>query len=199
MPSLHVIAGCNGSGKSTFAKSFLPNNIQSFDFDKVELQYYNQMQDSELRSLIAKNKAIKHFENAISTAIDTKSDFCYETNFDTHPIDIPTQFKENGYEINIIFFCIGNQDIARHRIQVRTENNGHFVNNETINFKWKAGYKNINKYYMFFDKILIVDNSVNNIVYTNILQIVNNKVEMLSKYLPNYFQRRFPDIYKMVK
>jgi len=35
MPSLHVIAGCNGSGKSTFAKSFLPNNIQSFDFDKV--------------------------------------------------------------------------------------------------------------------------------------------------------------------
>jgi predicted ABC-type ATPase len=199
MPSLHIIAGCNGSGKSTFAKSFLPSNIQAFDFDKVELQYYNQMQDSELRSLIAKNKAIKTFEDAISDAIKTKSDFCYETNFDTYPIDIPTRFKENNYEINIIFFCIENQEIAKHRIQVRTENNGHFVNDETIDFKWKEGYKNFNKYYSFFDKILIVDNSINNSVYTNILQIVDNKIELFSKSLPNYFQRRFPDIYKMIK
>jgi len=73
------------------------------------------------------------------------------------------------------------------------------VNDETIDFKWKEGYKNFNKYYSFFDKILIVDNSINNSVYSNILQIVDNKIELFSKSLPNYFQRRFPDIYKMIK
>jgi predicted ABC-type ATPase len=61
------------------------------------------------------------------------------------------------------------------RILVRTEYEGHFVDNETINLKWKAGYKNLNEYYSFFDNILFVDNSTPNDLYTNILQIERGK------------------------
>lgn len=64
------------------------------------------------------------------------------------------------YQINLIFFCLANQEIARHRIQVRTEFKGHFVNNETIDLKWKAGYKNLNLHFRFFDNILIVQNGL---------------------------------------
>jgi len=38
MPNLTIIAGCNGAGKSTFAPSFLPDGVFSFDYDKLFLE-----------------------------------------------------------------------------------------------------------------------------------------------------------------
>jgi predicted ABC-type ATPase len=199
MPNLIIIAGCNGAGKSTFAPSFLPEGLTSFDYDKIFLENYNSLPDSELRETFAKNIATNNFELTILKAIKNNTDFCYETNFDSLPIYWAKEFKKSGYQINLIFFCIDNQDIARHRVQVRTEFKGHFVDNKTIDLKWKAGYKNVNLHFKFFDNILFVDNSIQNDIYTNILQIENNEIVLMSDNLPEYFSHRFPDIFKMIK
>ena len=42
MPDLIIIAGCNGAGKSTFATSFLPEGLTSFDYDRLFLENYNR-------------------------------------------------------------------------------------------------------------------------------------------------------------
>jgi predicted ABC-type ATPase len=199
MPKLFIITGCNGAGKSTFSTSFLPNNLTSFDYDALYLSNYSNLQDSELRDIIAKSKTTDAFENEIYHSINNKLDFCYETNFDEHPLYWPKIFKKNGYELNIIFFCLKDQEIARHRVQVRTEFKGHFVNNYTIDLKWKAGYANLNKHYKYFDNILIVDNSETNKVYSNIVQIENNTVQLLSEHIPSYFKTRLPDLYNFIK
>ncbi len=198
MPKLIIIAGCNGAGKSTFASSLLPQNITSFDYDKLFLENYNSLPDSELREKFAREKTTKEFELSVELALKLKTDFCYETNFDSYPVYWAEKFKKKGFTINLIFFCIENQEIARHRIQVRTEFNGHFVDNKTIDLKWKAGYKNLNKYFSFFDNILFVDNSINNRVYSNLLQIENGVIELMTNELPDYFQRRFPSIYASI-
>lgn len=108
------------------------------------------------------------------------------------------KFRENGFTVNLIFFCLESQEIAQHRIQVRTEFKGHFVDNTTIDLKWKAGYKNINAYYAFFDNILVVDNSKPNDVYTNILQIEKGKLTLIADPIPVYIRHRLPDIFKMI-
>lgn len=199
MPDLIIIAGCNGSGKSTFAPTFLPDELTSFDYDKLFIKYYNELPDSELREKFAKDKTTKTFKVAINNSLITKSDFCYETNFDTNPIYWAEKFKAEGFTINLIFFCIENQEIARHRIQVRTEFKGLFVDNETIDLKWKAGYKNLNEHYSFFDNILFVDNSKPNDIYTNILQIEHGETVLMTDKIPEYFSRRLPKIYEMIK
>jgi predicted ABC-type ATPase len=56
MPDLIVIAGCNGAGKSTFASSFLPEGLTSFDYDRLFLEYYNSIPDSEFRDAFAKKQ-----------------------------------------------------------------------------------------------------------------------------------------------
>ena len=195
MPVLTIIAGCNGAGESTFAPSFLPEGLLSFDYDKLFLENYNHLPDSELREKFARNKTTGFFEKAVDEALTNRADFCYETNFDTNPVYWAEIFKKNGYTINVIFFCLENQEIARHRIQVRTEFKGHFVSNKTIDSKWKTGYANMNAHYSFFDNILFVDNSKQGDIYTNILQIKNGKPEIMTDRLPDYFSRRFPDIY----
>jgi len=55
MPDLIIIAGCNGAGKSTFSSSFLPDGLNSFDYDRLFLENYNSIQDSELREEFAKS------------------------------------------------------------------------------------------------------------------------------------------------
>lgn len=199
MPNLIIIAGCNGAGKSTFASSFLPEGLTSFDYDRLYIENYNSLPDSELRDEFAKNQTIKDFESSIDKALDNKLDFCYETNFDSLPLFWAQKFKEKGYVLNLIFFCIENQDIAKHRIQVRTEFKGHFVDDKTIDLKWKAGYKNLNLNFKFFDNILFVDNSRQNDVYTNLFQIEKGEVIVMTEKLPDYFEHRLPDIYKLIK
>ena len=198
MPDLTVIAGCNGAGKSTFASSFLPEGLISFDYDRIFLEHYNSLPDSELREKFAKDQTTKKFETLIEESISKRADFCYETNFDSHPIFWPKKFKENGYQLNLIFFCLANQDIAKHRIQVRTEFKGHFVDNKTIELKWKAGYKNVKLHYNFFDNVLFVDNSKQNDVYTNILQVEKGEMVLMMDQVPPYFRYRLPEIYKLI-
>lgn len=60
MPQLIIIAGCNGSGKSTYAPSLLPNEITSFDYDKLYLANYNSLPDSEYRDKFAKDKTTRY-------------------------------------------------------------------------------------------------------------------------------------------
>ena len=198
MPVLTIIAGCNGAGKSTFAPSFLSGGLLSFDYDKLFLELYNQLPESELREEFASNKTTEIFEKAVEEALSSKADFCYETNFDVNPLYWAEMFKNEGYTINLIFFCLENQDIAKHRILVRMEFKGHYVDDYTIAFKWKAGYKNLNAHYSFFDNILIVDNSKQGDVYTNILQIKKGKPFLMTEQFPDYFSRRFPDIYQSI-
>lgn len=199
MAKLIIIAGCNGAGKSVFAPSFLPQNLTSFDYDKVFLNHYLSLSDSELRETIAKNTTTKEFELAIESALNNNTDFCYETNFDNYPLYWAQKFKQKGFTINLIFFCLENIEIAKHRVLVRSEFKGHFVPDKVIDLKWKAGYKNINKHYTFFDNILIVDNSIQNKTYSNILQIENGIIELMTENLPSYFKRRFPDIHAQIK
>ena len=198
MPELIIIAGCNGSGKSTFAKSFLSSGISSFDYDKLFLRNYASLLDIDFRDDMAKNMTTAAFEEVANRAIQSRTDFCYETNFDTHPVSWAEKFKGAGFSLNLIFFCLANQEIARKRVEIRTENKGHFVSNTTIDFKWKAGYRNANLHYQMFDKILIVDNSKHNQVYTNLVQMEYERFELMTEELPEYFERRFPSIHKIL-
>ena len=83
-------------------------------------------------------------------------------------------------------------------MQVRTEFKGHYVDDTTIDLKWKAGYKNLNLHFAFFDNLLIVDNSINNQVYSNLLQIENGHAVLMTDELPDYFPRRIPEIYNLI-
>lgn len=95
-PTLLVIAGCNGSGKSSFSKALSPNNTVVFDYDKVYLEKYNSLIESELRDRMAHNMSRDELEKSIAKAINVRSSFCYETNFNSTPVFWPEKFKSHN-------------------------------------------------------------------------------------------------------
>ena len=93
-PLLVVIAGCNGSGKSTFSKLLSPESFIPFDYDIEFLRFYNSLIDSDIRDRMAHSMAFNELENQIKKAIDNNRSFCYETNFNSTPLHWPELFKK---------------------------------------------------------------------------------------------------------
>lgn len=74
MSRLIIIAGCNGAGKSTFASSFLPHGLTSFDYDRILQEEYNSLPDSEFREKFARDTTATKFETAIADAQEREYD-----------------------------------------------------------------------------------------------------------------------------
>lgn len=126
-PTLLVVAGCNGSGKSSFSKALTLDNNSAYDYDLVFLDKYNSLIDNELKERMAHNLSMEDLKNSIETSIKEKSNFCYETNFNSTPLHWPKIFKQKNYRTELAFFCLDSTDKAKKRVQIRVENGGHFV------------------------------------------------------------------------
>lgn len=197
MPELTIIAGCNGAGKSTFAKSFLPANETSFDYDRTFLELYNSLSDSELRENFAQQKVNELFQTEIEFALSHNLNFCYETNFDEYPLYWAEQFKAKGYTVRLIFFCLESIEIAQKRILMRKEFKGHFIDNKTVMEKWNKGYKNLDSHFAFFDKLVVVDNSKDKEPFSIIVSIENQRKTIFIP-PPSYFQERLPKLCEVI-
>jgi len=202
-PTLKVIAGCNGSGKSTFSQAYV-DHIVPFDYDKRFMENYNSLLNIDIRWEMAKNMTIQQFEKEINSAFDHKENFCYETNFDSNPMVWPKKAKELGYKVELIFFCLDRIELAKKRVSIRVANEGHLVPYNIIEYKWKEGYKNLNLYYEFFDYVLLVDNSSPVDMPKNIFELDKNEpgvfdVSKFTNELPEYAKRRFPEIFSLIE
>jgi predicted ABC-type ATPase len=200
-PHLIIIAGCNGAGKSTYSP-MLVDGIIPFDYDKKYLEIYQSLPDSELREKIALNRTTTELNALIETSFLKNQSFCFETNLHNFPYQWIERAKELNFLIDMHFFCLDNIDLAKQRVAIRTKNNGHFVSDDIIKYKWKEGYKNLNLNFSKFDFISFIDNSKDSIPVIMFelekSSSLNYSFVQLLDELPEYVERRFPDIFKYI-
>lgn len=197
-PRLFVIAGCNGSGKSSFANAITPDSVTSFDYDKEFLKIYNSMRDSELRTKIAHHQTRILLEESVENAIRNELDFCYETNFNSTPMFWPDKFKAAGFELNLFFFCLDTIEKAKIRVRIRVENGGHFVPDFQIEERFKLGYKHLNEHFSQFDFIHLMNSSFYKEVPHHILSIHKEEIIQLSDF-PDFLNKFAPHISKLIE
>mgnify|MGYP003649614966 CR=1 FL=1 len=192
-PRLFVIAGCNGSGKSSFANVVTPVEVESFDYDKEYLREYNSIKDSELRAVFAHQKTRHFLEESINFAIKNRLDFCYETNFNSTPMYWPEKFKDAGFELVLFFFCLDKIVTAKERVRIRVENGGHFVPDIEIEERFRLGYTNLNKFFTKFDFVHLVNTSGYNKEPNHIMTIHSEKIFHLAE-CPSFLLEYAPEI-----
>jgi predicted ABC-type ATPase len=201
-PHLVIIAGCNGAGKSTYSR-ILVDPIIPFDYDKRFLQIVSSLPDSELRDQFAINQTTDELTSLIEKAFENKKSFCFETNLHFYPTNWILKAKEAGFLIDMHFFCLENLELAKKRVDIRSKNNGHFVSDEIIDYKWKEGYKNLNIHFAEFDYISFIDNSNEKIpqFMFELEKIANDEFNLtrLIDVFPEYLERRLPAIFQYLK
>ncbi|WP_417591801.1 zeta toxin family protein [Owenweeksia hongkongensis] len=194
-PILTVIGGCNGSGKSSFSNALSATDIYSFDYDKVFLNIYQMLPDSELRDTMAHNKARSILEFEIENAIEQDTSFTYETNFNSTPLYWPARFKAKGYRLSMIFFCMNSLEEAKRRVQIRVENGGHFVPDWEIQKRYFQGFENLNTHWQFFDEVHLFDTSKYGEIPQHFLSLIGGDISNFKKF-PDYLVRLLPNFPK---
>lgn len=166
MPSLFIITGSNGAGKSTVGYSYLPDVIQEtykvFDGDKEFMTMHRQLlktiRSSKEARKIAEEWLHDHFEKLYKNAIKQKDHFAYEGHFTSDESwKLPRKFKRKGYVIEVIFFGLANPDQSELRVMKRSIEGGHNVSRPEIEFCRQPRIPNKN--YRIIDDLKIFDTS----------------------------------------
>ena len=124
-PTIYVIAGCNGAGKTTFAKEFLPHEVKC-------LRFYNA--DEVARGLSPLDpsagaiKAGRLLSNEIRGSLNRRETFALESTLSGKTyIRTFKRAVSLGYELELHYLWLSNVEQAIARVLRRVRMGGHNV------------------------------------------------------------------------
>jgi predicted ABC-type ATPase len=157
-PNLYIIAGPNGSGKTTFVEKFLPSYAECLHFVNADLIAAGL---SPFSPEVAAVKAGKIMLDEIHTYTSQRSDFAFETTLSgkTYARLLKALIKD-GYRIHLYFLWLRSIDLALKRIAERVSMGGHDVPAEVVRRRFGRGLVNLfHLYRPLLDSWIIFDNS----------------------------------------
>lgn len=153
---LWVLAGGNGSGKSTFFRTSLLAR-QGVLFLNADLIAKSINADSpETVSYNAAGVAQKIREEFLTQGIS----FCFETVF-SHPskIDFIAKAKALGYYVVLIYIHLENSSLNEARVFQRVSEGGHHVPSDKIKSRLPRTIQNVTIAIPLADEVRLLDNS----------------------------------------
>lgn len=159
-PTLCIVAGPNGSGKTSATIQLLHNewaeNSMYINPDNIA-----QEQFGDWNSPSAVLKAAELATKMRYDCLSQKKDFVFETVFSSEEkVRFVEQAKSEGFFIRIFFVCTENPEINVKRITRRYLNGGHEVPISKIVSRYYKSLLNIGKVIPLVDRVYVYDNSV---------------------------------------
>lgn len=156
--NVYIIAGPNGSGKTTFAREFLPNYAKCPNFVNADLIAQGLSPFSPQQVAI---KAGKLVLQQIKEFIKRNVDFGFETTLAGKTyLRHFHELKEKGYRLHLFFLWIPSSQLAIARIKDRVAQGGHHIPNEDVKRRFERSLINFfNVYRPLIDTWLLFDNS----------------------------------------
>ncbi len=143
--STYIIAGPNGSGKTTFAKKFLPDYVKCPNFVNADLIAQGLSPFSPSRVAI---KAGKLVLSQIHEYIRLDVDFAFESTLAGKLyVNLFRELKKKGYKLHLFFLWIPDAELAIVRIKDRVAEGGHDVPAEDVKRRFKRSISNFFKVY----------------------------------------------------
>ena len=140
-PVVYIIAGPNGSGKTTFARQFLPQYVKCLEFVNAD---YLAEGLSPLAPDRAAIQAGRLMLARIHTLVKSRKSFGFETTLAGKSyVNLIKELKTNGYRVHLYFLWLPRVSIALQRIAQRVRKGGHNIPNEVVRRRFKAGLSNL--------------------------------------------------------
>src|SRR6184192_2374465 len=116
-PSIYIIAGPNGVGKTTFAREFLPNYADCRNFVNADLIAQGMAPFSPETAAF---RAGKLMLTEIDLLAQRRADFGFETTLSGRSyLRLIGRLKNQGYAVHFFFLWLSNVDLALSRIRGR--------------------------------------------------------------------------------
>lgn len=136
----YIVAGPNGSGKTTFARKFLPKYAQCPHFVNADLIAQGL---SPFSPRIAAMKAGRLVLEQIEGRVKQGADFGFETTLAGKSYaQLFRQLKDAGYYLHLFFLWIPSPELALMRIKERVAHGGHDVPAADVRRRFHRGIQN---------------------------------------------------------
>jgi predicted ABC-type ATPase len=156
--SVYIIAGPNGSGKTTFATLFLPDYVQCPNFVNADF-IAKGLAPFEPRA--AAIKAGKLVLQQIHEYANRGVDFSFETTLAGKSYaQLLVGLKAKGYALHLFFLWIPSPELAIARIKDRVAEGGHHIPAEDVHRRFARGL--INFFFLYEPLVnswILFDNS----------------------------------------
>ena len=161
-PTLCVVAGPNGSGKTTTTVQLL-NNEWAADSIYINPDNIAQKVYGDWNSHDAVLKAAEHATQLRYECLETRQDFVFETVFSSQEkLEFIRKAKAAGFFIRFFFVCTSDPAINVVRITQRFMNGGHEVPISKVVSRYYKSLINAEEAISIVDRAYVYDNSVDN-------------------------------------
>ena len=138
MKRIFILAGANGSGKSTISKVLLPSEgIAYVNPDDIAKEL------NPSRPTDARIEAGKATLRRIDDLLEKGESFAIESTLSgTLHVEVLNRAKDLGYETTIAYVFVDSPEVCIARIAARVKNGGHFVPDEDVRRRYVRSKEN---------------------------------------------------------
>ena len=175
-PELIIIAGPNGSGKTSITQKFLHHEWAEgttyINPDQIAKDLFGDWNNSE--SVL---KAATYCSNLREQCLKEKKSFVFETVFSAQDkIDFVIRAKQAGFFIRIFFISTSNPAINASRIAKRVMEGGHDVPITKIISRYNKSIQNCKTVSAIVDRLYVYDNSIDDADAIPLFRLSNGTV-----------------------
>ena len=157
-PTIYVIAGCNGAGKTTFAKEFLPKEVKCLRFLNADEMARGL---SPLNPAAGAARAARLLLGEIRSAIQARQTFGLETTLSGLTYRrMLLNAREQVYAVKLFYLWLPSATVAIRRVRERVRKGGHSVPVADIRRRYTRSIHNLVRHYLpLADEWTVFDNS----------------------------------------
>ena len=188
-PELIIIAGPNGSGKTSIIQKFLHHEWAEgttyINPDQIAKDTFGDWNDKE-----AVLKAANYSSDLREKCLAEKRSFVFETVFSAQDkIDFVIRAKQAGFFIRIFFISTSNPAINASRIAKRVMEGGHDVPITKIISRYNKSIQNCKIVAPIIDRLYVYDNSIDDVDARPLFRLSDGVLaKQYTKIIPDWAQ-----------
>lgn len=144
-PRALILAGPNGSGKTTFAREFLPaeGNCPTFINADLIAEGLSPFQPESM-AIEASRLMLEHVRQRVAAL----QDFAVETTLAGRAyLRMIREWRSVGYQVELIFLQLPSPEMAVQRVRQRVAQGGHHIPEQDIRRRFDRGIENFHTHY----------------------------------------------------
>jgi predicted ABC-type ATPase len=186
-PTIYVLAGANGVGKTTVNPFFIPKNVPYVNADDFAYQLRQRLGNDVNVQELANAEALEQ----MNIFIAKRKTFAIETNLaDNETWLFLIGIQGLGYDLHLNFFGVSDVEICINRVRNRVLQGGHYVRPDIVIARYKIGLGLLKHYKNVPNKLVLTDNRTTSI---NCVEMSLGEIVFQNEALPKWVEHIISD------
>jgi predicted ABC-type ATPase len=144
--TIYLIGGCNGAGKTTFAKEFLPTELECLRFlNPDEIARGISPLDPSAGMFAGGRILLQQFRNYVARG----ESFTFESTLSGRTyVGLLKEAKIAGFQLEAHYLVLPDSEFAIRRVKARVKMGGHNVNEEDVRRRFRRSRENFVRWYL---------------------------------------------------